>query len=52
LSDDYYCGKVLACALLCDITIANQDIPLSQEYLTKFYAAMHRSIIANQPVSV
>ncbi|XP_035704350.1 ral GTPase-activating protein subunit alpha-1 isoform X3 [Folsomia candida] len=52
LTDDYYRGKVLACALLCDATIANQDIPLSQEYLTKFYSAIHKTIIANQPEMV
>ena len=52
LSDEYHRGKILACALLCDITLLNQDIKVDQEYLCKFYATIHRCIIINNQVSL
>jgi hypothetical protein len=52
LPDEFHRGKVLACALLCDITLSNQDTKFDQEYLCKFYATLHRCIIHNNQVTV
>ncbi len=50
LSDEFYRGKIFATALLCDITMNNQDIPFTQEYLSKFYGCLHKIVISNQQV--
>ncbi|CAL8089966.1 unnamed protein product [Orchesella dallaii] len=48
LSDEFYRGKILATALLCDITMNNHDIPFTQEYLSKYYGSLHKIVISNQ----
>jgi len=50
LPKEFHKGKVLACALLCDMTMKSEDIPFEHEYLCRFYSAIHKGVISNQQV--
>lgn len=45
LPDSYQKGKQSACRLLCSMTIAPHDIPLSRDHITQFYSVLHHGLI-------
>ncbi|KAK3931767.1 Ral GTPase-activating protein subunit alpha-2 [Frankliniella fusca] len=45
LPDSYQKGKLSACRLLCNMTIAPHDIPLSRDHITQFYSVLHHGLI-------